>query len=48
MRRVFIHKGQAYVPMKEQFSLVMAEFQSRLLKGLEVRPPTTRGASDDA
>lgn len=35
-RRVFMHAGQAWVPMKEQSSLVLAEFQSRLYKDLEL------------
>lgn len=35
-RRVYLEKGQAYVPMSQQISLVLAEFQSRLDKQLEV------------
>ena len=34
-RRVFLAGGQAYVPVKEQFSLVLAEYTSRLNKALE-------------
>lgn len=36
-RRVFVKKGKAYVPVKEQMSMVLAEFGTRLEKGLEVR-----------
>ncbi|SJX64099.1 related to PRI2-DNA-directed DNA polymerase alpha, 58 KD subunit (DNA primase) [Sporisorium reilianum f. sp. reilianum] len=35
-RRVFMQAGQAWVPIKEQSSLVLAEFQSRLLRDLEM------------
>ena len=35
-RRVFIRRGKAYVPGKEQLSFVMAEFGARLEKALEV------------
>ena len=35
-RRVFMRAGQAWVPIKEQSSLVLAEFQSRLLRDLEM------------
>lgn len=35
-RRVFMRAGQAWVPVKEQASLVLAEFQSRLLRDLEM------------
>ena len=35
-RRVFVKKGKAYVPVKEQMSMVLAEFMARLEKGLEV------------
>jgi DNA primase large subunit len=35
-RRVLLHKGQAYVPMREQSTLVVTEFQQRLNKALEV------------
>ena len=35
-RRVFIRKGKAYVPVREQMSMVVAEFEARLNKGLEV------------
>ncbi len=36
-RRVFLAKGQAYVPMTQQISLVLAEFNSRLEQALDVR-----------
>jgi DNA primase large subunit len=35
-RRVLLHKGQAYVPMREQSTLVVTEFQRRLNTALEV------------
>ncbi|KAI3478080.1 hypothetical protein L1887_60011 [Cichorium endivia] len=35
-RRVFMRAGQAWVPIKEQSSLVLAEFQSRLMRDLEM------------
>ena len=35
-RKVFVRKGKAYVPVKEQMSMVLAEFVARLEKGLEV------------
>lgn len=35
-RRVFVKAGKAYVPSKEQLSMVVAEFTSRLEKSLEV------------
>ena len=35
-RRVFLKRGKAYVPVKEQMSMVVAEFGARLDKGLEV------------
>lgn len=35
-RRVFLQGGTAWVPMREQSSLVVAEFQSRLIKELEM------------
>ncbi|EPQ25975.1 uncharacterized protein PFL1_06430 [Pseudozyma flocculosa PF-1] len=34
-RRVFLHAGKAWVPIKEQSSLIFAEFQSRLARDLE-------------
>jgi len=34
-RRVFVHRGTAWIPGKEQSSLVLAEFQSRLAAQLE-------------
>ncbi|MCJ1414378.1 hypothetical protein MMC32_000704 [Xylographa parallela] len=35
-RRVFVKKGKAYVPAREQMSMVLAEFGARLDKGLEL------------
>lgn len=35
-RKVYLHRGIAWVPMREQASLVVAEFSSRLSKDLEV------------
>lgn len=35
-RKVFIKRGVAYVPVREQLSMVLAEFSARLDKGLEV------------
>ncbi|KAK4700482.1 DNA primase large subunit, partial [Phenoliferia sp. Uapishka_3] len=35
-RKVFIHRGQAYVPIREELSLVSAEFTSRLSRNLEM------------
>jgi len=35
-RRVFVKGGMAWVPMKEQSSLVVAEFQTRLSRDLDV------------
>ena len=35
-RRIFVKKGKAYVPVREQMSMVLAEFGFRLEKGLEV------------
>lgn len=35
-RRVLLRKGKAYVPIREQLSMIMAEFTTRLEKGLEV------------
>lgn len=35
-RRVFVKAGKAYVPSKEQMSIVFAGFHDRLEKGLEV------------
>lgn len=37
-RRVFLRGGKAYVPGREQGSMVVAEFTSRLDKALEVHP----------
>lgn len=39
-RRIFIKAGKAYVPGKEQLSMVIAEFTSRLEKALLVCPPS--------
>ena len=36
-RRVFLKAGKAYVPVREQLSMVLAGFAERLDKGLEVR-----------
>ena len=36
-RRVFLKAGKAYVPVREQLSIVLAGFNARLDKGLEVR-----------
>lgn len=36
-RRVFLKAGKAYVPSKEQGSMILAEFTSRLERALEVR-----------
>lgn len=38
-RRIFLKGGKAYVPSKEQMSIVLAGFHDRLEKGLEVRCP---------
>ena len=35
-RRVFLKWGKAYVPAKEQMSMVMSEFSKRLEQALEV------------
>ena len=39
-RRVFLKAGKAYVPAREQMSMVLAGFSERLDKGLEVSFPT--------
>jgi DNA primase large subunit len=36
-RRVFLKRGKAYVPQREQMSLVVAEFTKKLDEALEVR-----------
>ena len=36
-RRVYLKAGKAYVPVKEQLSIVLAGFNTGLTKGLEVR-----------
>ena len=38
-RRVLVKAGKAYVPVREQMSMVLAGFNSRLDKGLEVKVP---------
>ena len=38
-RKVFLKNGMAYVPLREQSSIVFAEFSSRLEKALEVSRP---------
>ena len=35
-RKVFVKRGKAYVPVREQMSMVLAGFSERLDKGLEV------------
>lgn len=35
-RKVFLRGGKAYVPVSQEYSLVAAEFASRLSRGLEV------------
>lgn len=35
-RRVFVNRGKAYVPQREQMSLVVAEFTKKLDEALEV------------
>lgn len=47
-RRVFLKAGKAYVPSKEQSSMVLAEFTSRLDKSLEVSPHRSRASSGHA
>jgi DNA primase large subunit len=47
-RRVFLKAGKAYVPSKEQSSMVIAEFTKRLDRALEVFYTTTcRNATSD-
>lgn len=41
-RRVFLKAGKAYVPVREQMSMVLAGFNARLDKGLEVETPIPR------
>lgn len=36
-RSVFLKRGKAYVPGREQLSMIMAEFTARLERSLEVR-----------
>lgn len=40
-RAVFLAKGKAYVPGREQLSIVIAEFTARLERALEVRGRNT-------
>lgn len=35
-RKVYVRKGKAYVPVREQMSMVLAEYSTRLEKALEV------------
>lgn len=37
-RSVFLKRGKAYVPGREQLSMIMAEFTARLERSLEVGP----------
>lgn len=41
-RRVFLKAGKAYVPVREQMSMVLAGFNARLDQGLEVGTPMYR------
>ncbi len=41
-RRVFVRRGKAYVPQREQMSLVVAEFTKKLDEALEVRNELTQ------
>lgn len=41
-RRVFLRGGKAFVPVREQTSMVVGEFTRRLDHGLEVRASATR------
>ena len=43
-RRVFLKAGKAYVPVREQMSMVLAGFTERLDKGLEVYTPRSQGS----
>lgn len=45
-RRVFLKKGKAYVPAKEQLSMVLDEFTTRLQKALEVSSAHTPAEPD--
>lgn len=38
-RRILVKAGKAYVPVREQMSMVLAGFDARLDKGLEVGNP---------
>ena len=41
-RRVFLKGGMAWVPSREQSSIVLQEFQASLTKALEVSVPNGR------
>lgn len=45
-RRVFLKAGKAYVPSKEQASMVIAEFAQRLERALEVGPSSDSDVSE--
>jgi DNA primase large subunit len=45
-RKVLLKRGMAYVPAREQTSLVVAEFTKRLDQQLEVRMITRPGNTD--
>ena len=40
-RNVYLRKGVAYVPLREQLSLILVDFTARLEKALEVGPRIT-------
>lgn len=44
-RRVFLRNGYAYVPMREQSSIVFQEFSSRLQHALEVRTSSAQACT---
>ena len=44
-RSVFLYRGKAYVPGREQLSMVIAEFTARLERALEVRVRLLRACS---
>ena len=46
-RIVFLKNGQAYVPGREQLSMIMAEFTVRLERALEVRLNQSNLRSDE-
>ncbi len=41
-RRILVRAGKAYVPGREQLSMVLAGFSQRLDKGLEVKRKTSQ------